>query len=75
MKQVSDSLTRTLESSGELRCHHLNDQADTNAQHFVEEFRFRANEHCQIHENLLNTDRHTMYTTIRQGTGINDNLM
>lgn len=42
---------------GQLRGHHLDDEADPQAEHFGEEGRLRADVHGQVHQDLLRGER------------------
>lgn len=48
-----DVNTSAFQGAGQLRSHHLDDESHPQTKHLTEEFRLSADEHGQVHKDLL----------------------
>lgn len=65
--------TCALQSSGEFRCHDLYNESNSQPQHLIKQFGFRANKHGQVHQDLLKRQR-MVSNILRIGNRIGYNL-
>lgn len=62
------SPTGAVQAAGQLRGHHLHDEADAEAEHVSEQGGLRAHVHGQVHHDFLHERQHTRHTQDRTPT-------